>query len=103
MPTAPTWCTGKRSTAIYPRQFGDWVSRAAPRLMPTTREAFRRGTEPPIVVAFTSTGRGECIAFSNDRGKTWQEYEGNPVVKHAGTRSQARLARTLQALDHGRL
>ena len=37
-----------------------------------------------MVAAFTSTGRGECIVFSNDNGKTWQEYEKNPVVKHAG-------------------
>jgi fructan beta-fructosidase len=36
------------------------------------------------VLAYTSTGRGECIAFSNDRGRTWTEYDGNPVVKHRG-------------------
>jgi fructan beta-fructosidase len=38
----------------------------------------------PIVVAYTSTGRGECIAYSLDRGRTWKEPPGNPVVKHAG-------------------
>lgn len=37
-----------------------------------------------MVAAFTSTGRGECIVYSNDRGRTWTEYEGNPVVKHEG-------------------
>ena len=29
-------------------------------------------------------GRGECVAFSNDRGRTWAEYDGDPVVKHSG-------------------
>jgi fructan beta-fructosidase len=37
-----------------------------------------------IVAAYTSTGRGESIAFSNDRGRTFTDYEGNPVVKHSG-------------------
>ena len=37
-----------------------------------------------MVIAFTSTGRGECIAYSQDEGATWQEFEGNPVVKHSG-------------------
>ena len=40
--------------------------------------------KPPLVLAYTSTGRGECIAFSNDNGRTWTEYDKNPVVKHAG-------------------
>jgi fructan beta-fructosidase len=37
-----------------------------------------------LVAAYTSTARGECIVFSNDRGRTWSEYQGNPVVKHQG-------------------
>ena len=44
---------------------------------------FQTATKP-LVAAYTSTGRGECIAYSNDRGRTWTEFEGNPVVKHAG-------------------
>ncbi len=49
-----------------------------------TRSGFGTGDSPPLVVAFTSTGRGECIAYSNDRGRTWTEYDGNPVVRHPG-------------------
>jgi fructan beta-fructosidase len=37
-----------------------------------------------MVLAYTSTGRGECIAYSTDRGHSWTEYDKNPVVKHAG-------------------
>jgi fructan beta-fructosidase len=37
-----------------------------------------------LFVAFTSTGRGECLAYSNDGGKTFTELDENPVVKHQG-------------------
>lgn len=37
-----------------------------------------------LFVAFTSTGRGECLAYSNDGGLTFTELEENPVVKHKG-------------------
>ena len=43
-----------------------------------------KATSRPLVAAYTTTGRGECIAFSNDRGRTWTDYEGDPVVKHVG-------------------
>ena len=36
-----------------------------------------------LFVAFTSTGRGECLAFSRD-GVTFEELPENPVVTHAG-------------------
>ena len=34
--------------------------------------------------AFTSTGRGECLAYSKDGGRTFNELPENPVVKHRG-------------------
>lgn len=37
-----------------------------------------------IIVTWTSTGRGECIAYSNDKGRTFTEYEGNPIITHDG-------------------
>ena len=45
---------------------------------------FQEGDERVLVAAFTDTGCGESIAFSNDKGRTFTYYEGNPVVKHAG-------------------
>ena len=40
--------------------------------------------ENTLFVAFTSTGRGECLAYSKDGGETFTELEENPVVKHEG-------------------
>ncbi len=37
-----------------------------------------------LFVAFTSTGRGECLAYSHDGGMTFTELEENPVVTHNG-------------------
>ena len=37
-----------------------------------------------LFVAFTSTGRGECLAYSKDGGMTFTELPENPVVKHKG-------------------
>jgi fructan beta-fructosidase len=45
---------------------------------------WKTGDNDVIIATWTSTGRGECIAYSNDQGKTYTEYEGNPVIKHSG-------------------
>ena len=70
--------------AIYPHQFGDWVFSGSAVVDHANTGGFQCGKEPPLVAAYTSTGRGECIAFSNDRGRTWAEFSGNPVVRHEG-------------------
>jgi len=38
----------------------------------------------PQFAAFTSTGRGECLAYSLNGGTTFTEIPENPVVKHTG-------------------
>ncbi|HEX3133600.1 MAG TPA: glycoside hydrolase family 32 protein, partial [Planctomycetota bacterium] len=45
---------------------------------------FQSGKEPALIAAWTSTDRGECIAYSNDHGRTYTEIPQNPVVKHSG-------------------
>lgn len=45
---------------------------------------FRKDGIDPILAFYTSTGRGECIALSYDNGRTFQDYPGNPIIKHAG-------------------
>jgi fructan beta-fructosidase len=70
--------------AVYPNRFGDWAFSGSAVVDKNNTAGFKSGSEDALVAAYTSTARGECILFSNDRGRTWQEYEGNPVVKHQG-------------------
>jgi fructan beta-fructosidase len=70
--------------AIYPKAYGDWVFSGSAVVDATNSAGFQQGPRPPLVAAFTSTGRGECLAVSNDRGRTWSEFPDNPAVKHAG-------------------
>ncbi|MCE9561580.1 MAG: GH32 C-terminal domain-containing protein [Planctomycetes bacterium] len=59
--------------ALYPKKYGDWAFSGS---------AAYDGGE--LVLAYTSTGRGECIATSKDGGRTLTESDKNPVVKHVG-------------------
>ncbi len=56
---------------------------------------FQTGDEPPLICIYTSAGdvdglhawsKGkpftQSLAYSNDRGRTWIKYEGNPVQGH---------------------
>ena len=55
---------------------------------------FQTGDEPPLITIFTYSGAcdagpwsegqpfTQAIAYSNDRGRTWTKYEGNPVQGH---------------------
>jgi len=70
--------------AIYPHQFGDWAFSGSAAVDWNNTAGFKTGDNDVIVAAYTSTGRGESIAYSNDRGRTFTDYEGNPVVKHQG-------------------
>ena len=45
---------------------------------------FRKNGIDPLIAVYTSTGRGECLKFSYDNGKTFIDYEGNPILKHSG-------------------
>lgn len=54
---------------------------------------FQKGNKPPIIAAYTahkSLGEGnarqtQCIAYSNDNGRTFTKYEGNPVIDSKDT------------------
>ncbi len=70
-------------TAIAPHRFGDWVWSGSAVADTADTAGWKRGEADVIVAAFTSTARGECIAYSNDHGRTFAEFEGNPVVTHA--------------------
>jgi fructan beta-fructosidase len=70
--------------AMYPHRFGDWVYSGGAVVDTDNTSGWKQGTNALIVATFTSTGRGECVVYSNDRGRSFQEFEGNPVIKHAG-------------------
>lgn len=71
-------------TALFPKAWGDFAFSGSAIVDQHNDAGFQKGSEPALLAFFTSTGRGECLAYSNDRGRTWQEYEKNPVVKHVG-------------------
>lgn len=70
--------------ALTPRTYGDWCFSGSAVVDRGNTSGFGTPEKPPLVLAYTSTGRGECIAYSRDNGMTWTEFEGNPVVKHNG-------------------
>jgi fructan beta-fructosidase len=70
--------------ALYPPRHGDWCFSGSAVVDRENAAGWGRGGEEVLVAAFTSTGRGECIVYSRDRGRTWTEYEKNPVVRHNG-------------------
>ena len=46
----------------------------------------KTGQEDVIVAFYLRTEIGLCLAYSNDRGQTFTDYEGNPVLDHEGAR-----------------
>lgn len=69
--------------AIYPHVPGDWVFSGGAAVDDANTSGWKSGTGSLIVAAFTSTGRGQCVVYSNDRGRTFREFEGNPVITNA--------------------
>jgi sucrose-6-phosphate hydrolase SacC (GH32 family) len=61
---------------------------------------FKTGEDDPLVLAYTRTGRGQSLAYSNDRGRTWQEFEGNPVLPDTRQLDEHNMARDPKVLWH---
>jgi len=70
--------------ALAPKKFGDWAFSGSAVVDRDNTSGWKKGENELIVGAYTSTGRGECIIYSTDRGRTWTEHKDNPVVKHQG-------------------
>ena len=67
--------------AIRPRKHGDWAFSGSAVVDKDNTAGFGKDA---LVAVYTSTGRGECLAYSTDGGRTMTEYAGNPVLKHTG-------------------
>jgi len=70
--------------ALYPRGDDDFPYSGSGVVDQDNTSGWGKGGRPPMVIAFSSTDRGECIAYSQDDGATWKEFEGNPVIQHKG-------------------
>ncbi|MGI8603759.1 MAG: GH32 C-terminal domain-containing protein [Verrucomicrobiales bacterium] len=80
----------QRAEALYPDALGTMFSGSAVVDWKNT-SGFQCGEESPLVLIYTAAGgtgpqsRGQpftqCLAFSNDAGRSWTKYEGNPVLK----------------------
>lgn len=79
----------ERGEALYPDELGTMFSGSAVVDWKNT-SGFGNGKEPPLVLIYTAAGgtgpqsRGkgfsQGLAFSNDRGRTWTKFAGNPVL-----------------------
>jgi len=69
--------------ALYPDQHGTCFSGSAVVDEHNTA-GFRTGDERVLVCIYTGAGDPftQCIAYSNDRGRSWTQWEGNPVLQH---------------------
>lgn len=79
--------------AIFPDRLGTIFSGSAVVDRRNTA-GFQTGKDPAFVAIYTAAGgtsdasKGQpftqCLAFSNDRGRTWVKYAGNPVIGNLG-------------------
>ena len=68
--------------ALYPKDYGDWAYSGS--AISDTRTGLGQTKDPVLLAAYTSTGRGECLVYSADGGKTFSEPPGNPIIRHQG-------------------
>lgn len=69
--------------ALYPDELGTCFSGSAVVDWEDTA-GFQTGSEKALVAIYTAAGEPftQCLAYSNDRGRTWAKYQGNPVLGH---------------------
>ena len=73
--------------ALYPDRLGTMSTGSAVVDRGNTA-GLKSGDEDTLVAVYTAGHVGpqvpvtQCLAFSNDRGRTWHKYTGNPVLPH---------------------
>jgi len=70
--------------ALYAPTFGDNPYSGSAIVDKNNIAGFKTGVEDPIILFYTSTGRGTCLTYSNDKGRTFTEFSGNPVMRSGG-------------------
>lgn len=82
--------------ALFPDEHG-YIFSGSTVVDKNNTAGFKDGEHDPLVAIFTyhdTTGeragrddfQTQGIAYSNDRGRTWTKYEGNPVIPNPGIR-----------------
>jgi fructan beta-fructosidase len=82
--------------ALYPDEHG-WIFSGSAVADQNNTSGLGNGVDPPLVAIFSyhldsgaRAGRDDFqtqgIAYSNDKGRTWTMYEGNPVLLNPGIR-----------------
>lgn len=72
--------------ALYPDKLGEIFSGSVVVDQQNT-SGFKTGKEDVLVAIFTHQGKEDqkqSIAYSNDKGRTWIKYQGNPVINNPG-------------------
>lgn len=69
--------------ALSPTKLGTNFSGSA-EIDHANTTGFGRDGKPPMVAMYTAAGKPytQCLVYSNDKGRTWMEYSGNPVLGH---------------------
>jgi len=77
--------------ALYPDELGTMFSGSAV-VDERNTAGFQKGSEKTLVAIYTAAGGddllskgkhfSQCLAYSNDRGRTWTKYEKNPILSH---------------------
>jgi len=68
--------------ALYPDELGTMFSGSAV-IDSFNTSGFQTGSEKVMVAAYTADSHEkeiQCIAYSNDKGRTWIKYKNNPVI-----------------------
>ncbi len=73
----------QRPNAIQPDGLGTIYSGSA-ALDKANSTGFGTPQKPPLVAMYTAAGKPftQCLVYSDDDGKTWTKYAGNPVLDH---------------------
>ncbi|MCK5803445.1 MAG: glycoside hydrolase family 32 protein [Lentisphaeria bacterium] len=74
----------ERPTALFQKSLKDMAYSGGGMIDHGNTAGFGADGDSPLVVSFTSTGRGECLAYSLDGGETLVEHSENPVLAHKG-------------------
>lgn len=70
--------------ALSPDDHDGWIWSGSAVVDWHNTSGFGEGGRPPLIAMYTAAKEpfAQAIAWSNDRGRTWTKYAGNPVLPH---------------------